>query len=225
MNNFFNELKSFFQKLPGIGPRQASRFVYTLVDLNKEEKEKMAELISSMDDFLRRCESCFRIFSLPPPSDQSRSTPPYKGGETTTKFPLLDKEGRGEVVCSFCSNSSHRDQSKIMVVEKDSDLFNIEKTKLYNGAYFVLGKLFDPLEEAGIKERIDFLKNKIRKNGQAEIILALPPSKQGEFTCEYIKKILGEKILLSRLARGLSSGIDLEYADENTLRHAFINRR
>ena len=216
--DFFQELKNLFQKLPGIGPRQASRFIYTLVDFSEEDRKKMGELVLSLDEYLKRCGSCFRIFSI--------------------QFPLLDKEGRGEVVCGFCSNSSHRDQSKIMVVEKDSDLFNIEKTKLYNGAYFVLGKLFDPLEEAGIKERIDFLKNKIKKmgergimgemgekNGQAEIILALPPSKQGEFTCEYIKKILGEKISTSRLARGLSSGIDLEYADENTLRHAFENRK
>lgn len=195
MDNFFQELKSFFQKLPGIGPRQASRFVYSLVDLKNEEREKMGELIGSLDKYLRRCGSCFRIFSV--------------GGE----------------VCAFCSNLSTRDQAKIMVVEKDSDLFNIEKTKLYNGAYFVLGKLFDPLEEAGIKERIDLLKNKIGKYSRMEIILALPPSKQGEFTCEYIKKILGEKILISRLARGLSSGTDLEYADENTLRHALENRK
>ncbi|MEK7503126.1 MAG: recombination mediator RecR [Patescibacteria group bacterium] len=195
MNNFFNELKSFFQKLPGIGPRQASRFVYTLVDLTKEDREKMGELISSLDKYLRRCGSCFRIFSV--------------GGD----------------VCSFCLSTSPRDNFKIMVVEKDSDLFNIEKTKLYNGAYFVLGKLFDPLEEAGIKERIDFLNKKIKKNEQAEVILALPPSKQGEFTCEYIKKIIGDKVFLSRLARGLSSGIDLEYADENTLRHALENRK
>lgn len=206
MNNFFIELKSFFQKFPGIGQRQASRFVYMLVDFKKEEREKMAELISSLDKCLRRCESCFRIFTIPP------QTPPYKGGET----------GR---VCGFCEENSHRDQSKIMIVEKDSDLFNIEKTKLYNGTYFVLGKLFDPLEEAGIKEKIDFLKSKIQSTRKTEIILGLPPSKQGEFTCEYINKILGGKILMSRLARGLSSGLDLEYADENTLRHALENRR
>ena len=198
MNNLFAELKSFFQKFPGIGPRQATRFIYTLVDLNKEERGKMAQLIDSMDDYLRRCHSCFRIFSV---------------GETENKL------------CGFCSGVGNRDESKVMVVEKDNDLFNIEKTKLYNGTYFVLGKLFDPLEEGGIKEKIDFLKNKIKKNGQTEIILALPPSKQGEFTCEYMKKILGDKVPLSRLARGLSSGVDLEYADESTLRHALINRR
>lgn len=197
-NNFFQQLKIFFQKFPGIGPRQAGRFIYTLVDFSKEDKKKMGELISSLNQYLKRCESCFRIFSV---------------GEVENKL------------CGFCLGIGNRDHSKIMIVEKDSDLFNIEKTKLYNGSYFVLGKLFDPLEESGIKERIDFLKNRIQKGGRTEIILALSPSKQGEFTCEYIKKIMGEKNLISRLARGLSSGTDLEYADENTLRHAFENRK
>ena len=192
-NNFFAELKSFFQKFPGIGPRQASRFVYSLVDFSEDERKKMGEMVGGLDKHLRRCEKCFRVFTVSP--------------------------------CSFCSSTSHRDKSKIMVVEKDSDLTNFEKTGEHKGTYFVLGGLFDPLgENLTPKNRIEILKNNSKNFG--EVILALPSTKLGDFTSEYIKKSLPEgSIKITRLARGLSSGVELEYADENTLKHAFLNRK
>lgn len=194
-NNFFEELKDFFKKFPGIGPRQAEKFVYSLVDFNTEERKKMGEMILSLDKNLQRCGTCFRIF--------------LGGGG----------------ICSFCSNYPQRDHSKIMVVEKDSDLINFEKTGIHKGIYFVLGGLFDPLDENKTpKTRIEILKNNIASAN--EVILALPSTKLGDFTSEYIKKTISSNSLkITRLGRGLSSGVELEYADESTLKHAFENRK
>lgn len=194
-NNFFEELKDFFKKFPGIGPRQAERFVYSLVDFTTEERKKMGEMIVSLDKHLQRCSTCFRIF--------------LGGGN----------------ICSFCSSSSQRDHSKIIVVEKDSDLLNFEKTSIHKGVYFVLGGLFDPLDDNKTpKIRIEILKNNIAK--AKEVILALPSTKLGDFTSEYIKKtISSDSFKITRLGRGLSCGVELEYADESTLKHAFENRK
>lgn len=197
-NDFFTELKTFFQKLPGIGPRQARRFIYSLVDFSSEDRKKMGESVLSLDKYLRRCENCFRIFSTSPPERE---------------------------VCNFCDSNSRRDKFKIMIVEKDSDLLNFEKTGIHKGLYFVLGGLFDPLDENQVpKIRIEALEKNISKN--SEVILALPSTKLGDFTSEYIKKTLSQRSLkMTRLARGLSYGVELEYADENTLKHAFENRK
>lgn len=194
-NNFFEELKNFFKKFPGIGPRQAEKFVYSLVDFNTEERKKMGEMIMFLDKNLQRCTTCFRIFL-----------------------------GSGDI-CSFCSSSSQRDHSKIIVVEKDSDLINFEKTGIHKGIYFVLGGLFDPLDDNKTpKIRIEILKNNIAR--AKEVILALPSTKLGDFTSEYIKKtISSDSFKITRLGRGLSYGVELEYADESTLKHAFENRK
>jgi recombination protein RecR len=196
-DNFFQELKSFFQKLPGIGPRQASRFIYSLVDFSDEDRKKMGELVLSLNQYLKRCEHCFRIFS------------------------------GGMEICNFCDKNSRRDHSKIMIVEKDNDLINFEKTGVHKGIYFVLGNLFDPLdEEKNPKIRIEILKKNIEKFPDSEVILALPSTKLGDFTSEYIKTILSSNsIKMTRLGKGLSYGVELEYADESTLKHAFENRK
>lgn len=218
-SDFFNELKKLLEKLPGIGPRQAARFIWALADFSEEERKKMAELINSLGDHLSRCSECLRIFVTP-------SNPPY---------PKV--EGKN-MSCSFCQPHSSRDHSKIMVVERDSDLINIEKSGIYKGLYHVLGGAVDPLEEnQKAREGIKKLYKRITPSNppypkgdvKFEIILALSPNKLGEFTANYIIKVLEpisryRDIRISRLARGLSTGTDLEYADETTLRQALDNR-
>lgn len=214
-NDFFAELKSFFQKLPGIGPRQARRFVYTLVDFSEDERKKIGEAILSLDEYLKRCENCFRIFNLLAPTVPSEEL--GRLSRCSTSF------------CSFCDKNSRRDHRKIIVVEKDSDILNFEKAGVHNGLYFVLGALFDPLDENQTpKLRIEGLVSKFSKTNSSaptELILALSSTKLGDFTSEYIKSLLPISVKITRLARGLSSGVELEYADENTLKHAFENRK
>lgn len=197
--NFISELKALFQKLPGIGPRQANRFIWALLDFTPHEQQKLSRAVAELSSHLRRCQDCFRVFTV------------------TT----LDA-----AVCSFCRPSALRDGSQIMVVEKDSDLLNIERAGLYEGLYHVLGATLDPLNSAEpVRERIKALYNRAAESKIREVILAMPANKMGEFTSEYIRKVLGPlPVKATKLGRGLSAGMELEYADEHTLRHAFNNR-
>lgn len=205
-SDYFQELRSLFEKLPGIGPRQAARFIWAMLDFAPEERKKISELIVVLDKRLARCVECFRAA----PSEASA------------------KEG---FLCSFCQPNSSRDHTKIMVVERDSDLLNIEKSKIYNGIYHVLGDVLDPLEKDDkVRRRIKKLQERVAAPGAAEIILALSPTKLGEFTAGFIEKIFephakSHNIKISRLGRGLATGTDLEYADETTLRQALDNRK
>jgi len=194
--DYFQELKKLIEKFPGVGPRQASRFIWALLDFGQNEREKMANLISSLDHNLKRCGECFR-------ANQAK-------------------------LCSFCRPNSSRDRSKIMILERDSDFLNIEKSKIYNGLYHVLGGAIDPLESSSnlARERIKALYSRVEALKPKEIILALSPTKLGEFTINYIIKVLEPlKIKTTRLGRGLATGTDLEYADETTLKQALDNRK
>ncbi|MDP3934900.1 MAG: toprim domain-containing protein [Candidatus Giovannonibacteria bacterium] len=214
--NYFLELRNLLEKLPGVGPRQAARYVWAFLDFGKKEREKLADLLENLDKNLRRCAECFRAFM-----------------------------GAG-VVCGFCSPASRREHQKIMVLERDSDLLNMEKSGVYKGLYHVLGGIINPSDENTVaRERIKALYERVnldagRPSGRPaslEIILALATTKLGEFTASYIEKVLeplhlpageagkSKKIKISRLARGLSTGVELEYADEMTLRQALDNRK
>ena len=235
-NDFFNELKKLFEKLPGIGPRQASRFIWAMVDFSGDERKKMAQLINSLDKHLFRCGECLRVFSVAAPHS---STLGVGGLQTPSVFP------QGAALCSFCKPNFSRDHSKIMVVERDSDLSNIEKSGAYNGLYHVLGGIINPLQDNqrardGIKKLFERLnsrpvssKSDFRSGKKPdffpsgrEIILALSPTKLSEFTGNYIVKVLEPlKPKITRLGRGLATGTELEYADETTLRQALDNRK
>lgn len=207
ISQYFIELRKLFERFPGIGPRQANRFIWALLDFDIDSQKKLGQAILELPLHMHRCAECFRVF-------------PIKNGEA---------------ICSFCIESTSRDTSRIMIVEEDSDLLNIEKTKLFNGLYHVLGGPLDPMEEHSVvRDRIKALFERvsksldIQKNG--EIILALSPTKLGEFTSEYVKKVLEPlakkyNIKITRLGRGLSTGIELEYADELTLKQALDNRK
>lgn len=224
-SQFFIKIRALFEKFPGIGPRQANRFIWTLLDFTSEEQKQLGEAILDLHKQMCRCNICMRIFPLLRPSEE-------------------DSSWQALTTCSFCVQESHRDHAHIMVVEHDNDLLNIEKTKLYSGLYHVLGGTLDPLDENNVvRERIKKLYERLSRGKtsdvpetsdveEREIILALSPTKLGEFTSEYIKKVLEPllrdrtpKLKITRLARGLATGVELEYADEITLRQAIDNRK
>ncbi len=136
-------------------------------------------------------------------------------------FNISEKE-----LCEFCS-SPKRDKTMICIVEEAMNIPAIEKTRQYNGLYHVLGGVIRPHEGIGpddlkIKELIERIKN----NGIKEIIIATNPNTEGETTALYLSKLLSKsKIKITRLARGLSTGSDLEYADEITISNALSGRR
>jgi len=175
--------------------------------LMKISKEEIEELINSISNLKKTVKICSCCFN------------PF--------------EGEGEL-CSICADSS-RDKTLLCVIEKETDLFTLEKTKKYKGLYFILGGTVSKFKKEDIKKlRVDELIERI-KNPQKfgieiskfeEIILAINPTTEGEATILYLQrklKPLGIKI--TRLGRGLPVGGELEYADEQTLGSAFEGRK
>ncbi|MFQ5661702.1 MAG: recombination mediator RecR [Candidatus Paceibacteria bacterium] len=199
--NTINKLTEIFSKFPGIGPRQAKRFVYFLLTRNNGSLEELSRLILELKKDVSVCESCRRFF--PKTSDSS--------------------------ICGICSDNN-RERSQLMIVERDADFENIEKSGAYNGKYFILGGRVPILEKSPEQRiRVAELKERIKDENLKEIVLALSVSPDGENTEKYVKEILSpvvekNKIKISILGRGLSTGIELEYPDSETLKNAFKNR-
>lgn len=194
---------ALFAELPGIGPRQSARIVMAILNWPPQEIDKFAEAVASLNQGVTFCQICFNF------SEEER--------------------------CDICS-SSQRDPGKICVVERITDLQSIEKTGFYRGHYHVLGGAINPVD--GVLPRhlkIDSLIERVKHyqevhtNGHPadlEVILATNPTTFGDTTAMYIEEILRPmSIKTSRLAKGLSSGSYLEYADPATLQNAFKNRK
>ncbi len=128
-------------------------------------------------------------------------------------------------ICSICANSS-RKQELICVVENIRDVIAIEGTQQYNGIYHILGGIISPLDGIGPDQlNIESLLGRLEKESTEEIIFALSPNIQGDTTIYYIRKKLGDRPLrITTIARGISFGGELEYADEMTLARSLQNR-
>ncbi len=202
------KLVKIFSKFPTVGPRTAARFVFYLLGLEKEEVKELLDAISTLKEKIRRCSFCFN---------------PFEPAQISNK--LGSGEGENEL-CEICSNPK-RDKSLLCVVEKETDLETIEKTRKYRGRYFILGGTVSKLKKQGVKDlRTEELIQRVKNSEIEEIILALNPTPEGEATLLYLERLLkplNKKI--TRLGRGLPVGAELEYADEETLSSAFDNRK
>ena len=191
------KLIDLFSKFPTVGPRTASRFVFYLLRLPKEEVDKLVSSTSELKNNIKICKSCFNPF-----------------------------ESENEL-CQICSNPA-RNKSLLCVVANETDLTTIEKTKKYQGLYFILGGTVSALKKTDLEKlRIKELENTIKNRSEIqEIILAMNATTDGEATVLYLERFLkpmNKKI--TRLGRGLPVGAELEYADEETLRAAFEGRK
>lgn len=198
--NSIDKLSELFRNFPGIGPRQAKRFVYYLLSRNGNYAEDLVRAIQNLKSEIRQCSGCERFFHT---TLSSR----------TTK-------------CGICSDES-RDNSLLMLVPRDVDLEAVEKSGSYTGRYFILGGVIPLLEKEPEKRvRIKELDSKLKKNKEIkEIILAMNANQDGEHTAEFIKeRYKGESFVFSTLGRGLSTGAELEYADPETLKNALLHR-
>jgi len=198
MTNKFRNLAKQLTKLPGIGPRQAMRLVLEMIDWSKNDIHALAEAITEITHGPILCKQCFNF------SDDE--------------------------LCHICA-SHKRDQTTIAVVEKITDLESMEKSGVFNGVYHVLGGAINPVdgilpEKLKIKELKDRLDHLLKLTMDIELIVATNPTTEGETTAKYLENDLESLgIKITRLARGLSSGSSLEYADETTLANALKNRR
>jgi len=130
-----------------------------------------------------------------------------------------------QTLCEICSNNK-RDHSIVCVVEDIRDVFAIENTNQFNGVYHVLGGIINPMDGIGPKDiKVDSLADRVAKNEIKEIIMALDATMEGDTTVFYIFKRLKDfDIKFTTIARGISIGDDLEYADEATLGRSILNR-
>ncbi|MFA5830413.1 MAG: toprim domain-containing protein [Candidatus Paceibacterota bacterium] len=205
--NPIDALIESFSKFPGIGPRQAKRFVYFLLSKDPAFREDFSLALIRLGEEITQCVSCFRYFQ---------------------------KTGEEEKLCGIC-REEERDKTMLLIVEKDVDFENMNKTGLWNGFYFILGGAVpvlekEPAKKIRAKDLFHTVQERAKNDGLREVVLAMNANAEGENTTAYLLKILeplAEKYSLSitALGRGLSSGTELEYSDKDTLRDALESRR
>lgn len=198
------KLAEYFQKFPGIGARQAGRFVFFLLQQDKAFLDELARHIQNIQNTIAKCTRCHRFF---------------------------DADGHADV-CDICS-SPNRDTHLLMIVEKDADLNALERSNAYNGTYFVLGGTAPLLDKKPTQApRLNELKERITRERTElkEIILATSFTPEGEHTAMLVQQLIqpllqGTTVHLSLLGRGLSTGTELEYSDNDTIQSALANRK
>ena len=184
-----------FAKLPSVGPKTAQRLVFYLLSRPRSELLQFGDAIEHIQEKIKTCSVC------------------YNFGESDP--------------CSICADS-RRNQGLICVVAKPQDIEALEKSRVYDGLYHLLGGNIDPL--AGVLPadvRLNELIGRLKSQEIQEVILALSSDMEGETTTLYLTKLLKQfpNLKISRLARGLPMGADVEYADEQTLENALSNRQ
>lgn len=201
MDNF-RKLEEIFGHFPGIGPRQAKRFVYYILSRSNSTISEFVRLINETKKDSSECQKCHRLFI----------------GQN------LDG------ICNICYDKN-REISTLMIVARDSDFETIEKSSVYKGLYFILGGTIPILDNEPEKRiRLEKLLQYVSKNNNLkEIILSLNTTREGVHTLDIVKEALERiidknKIKISLLGRGLSSGAEIEYADSETIKYALKNR-
>jgi recombination protein RecR len=184
------------ERLPGIGPKTASRLAFFLLRTSEEVSGSLAEALTDLKARIAFCQECFNITEA------------------------------GRERCEICE-SSQRDGSVICVVEEPLDALALERIGAYKGKYHVLQGVLSPIEGIGPDDlKIRPLLERLQRGGVQEVILATNPSMEGEATAQYLHpRLQALGVRVTRLARGLPVGGDLEYADQNTLLRALTGRQ
>ena len=184
-------------RLPGVGPKSAQRIAFYLLNVPREDADRLSAAITEAKDRVSWCRRCFNI------ADSA------EGG-----------------LCVVCRDE-RRDATVLCVVEEPRDIVAIERTHEFRGRYHVLQGAIRPIEGVGPEQlRVKELLTRVGEEGVKEVILATNPNIEGEATAMYLARLLKPIGLdVSRIASGLPVGGDLEYADEITLGRAFEGRR
>ncbi|MBK7319264.1 recombination mediator RecR [Candidatus Villigracilis affinis] len=189
-------LVTALERLPGIGPKSASRLAFYLLRASEDVAQDLSTALANLKANTAFCQECFNI------TDAGRER------------------------CEVCE-STKRDGSLICVVEEALDVLALERTGGFHGKYHVLQGVLSPIEGIGPDDlKIKQLVARVANGGVKEIILATNPSMEGDATAQYLQTQLKHyDVHVTRLARGLPVGGDLEYADQNTLLRALSGRQ
>lgn len=184
------------QTLPGVGPRSAERYAYYLLRSNRNNSHRIADALANLHENIAYCQKTFALIQ--------------KGQQYSDLY-----------------SDPKRDKTVVAVVAEPFDLVALENTGTFKGTYHVLGGLISPIDGIGPDElTIKQLIARVKDDAVKEIILATNASVEGESTALYIQQQLENKnVRLTRLARGLPIGVDLEYADQITLTRALEGRQ
>lgn len=190
------DLVNALERLPGIGPKTASRLAFFLLRAQDDVAVNLAEALQGLKANTSFCPICFNI--------------------STT----------GQAACEICSDSQ-RDETSLCVVEEPLDVLALERTGAFKGRYHVLLGVLSPIEGIGPEDlKIRPLLERMKSGQIKEVILATNPSMEGDATALYLQQQLERfHVRITRLARGLPVGGDLEYADQNTLLRAISGRQ
>jgi recombination protein RecR len=190
------DLINAFSRLPGIGPKTASRLTFYLLTAPDDLSQDLAAALSALKTQIAYCQTCFNITIS------------------------------GQTQCEICTDAD-RDQDVICVVEEPLDVLAIERTEGFHGRYHVLQGVLSPIEGIGPEDlKIRELLTRVSNAATREIILATNPSMEGDATAMYLRRQLASSaVRVTRLARGLPVGGDLEYADPHTLMRALDGRQ
>src|SRR5512143_217241 len=185
-----------FSRLPGVGPKTASRLTFFLLNAPEEVAEELSAALHELKSNTADCPICYNVTSL----------------------------GRPE--CEICA-SPERDPGIVCVVEEPLDVLAMERTGGFTGRYHVLRGVLSPIEGVGPEDlTMRQLLERVKAGGLRELILATTPSMEGDATAMYIQQqINAPGVKVTRLARGLPIGGDLEYADQTTLLRALMGRQ
>lgn len=189
------------ERLPGVGERTAARYVLHLLSSDRGLSTSLAKALEELHERVRPCDRCGNLAEV-------------------------ELGHEGSIVCDICQDS-RRDATLLCVVARVQDLSAIERSGAMRGRYFVLGKLVSPLEGVGPDDLpLDRLKQRIAEDGVREVIVATPPSVDGEATALLLSRELASTgATVSRIASGVPHGSDLEFADQVTLGRAIAGRR
>ena len=183
-------------RLPGIGMRSAERIAFHLLKQSPEEAMKLADAIRDVKTRIRYCSICFNLTEQDP--------------------------------CAICASPT-RDPSLLCVVEQPKDLLALESTGLYNGVYHVLLGRIAPLEESHPEDlTIESLAKRLEAGQIREVIMGTNPTVDGDGTALYIQNLIASRfpqVQVTRLARGLPAGSNIEYANKNILADAISGRQ
>jgi recombination protein RecR len=186
-------------RLPGVGEKTAQRFALFLATADEAVARELGQALVELRDHVRPCSRCGNI---------------------------ADAELEGPAVCAVCRDG-RRDPRLLCVVGRVQDLLAIERSGAMRGRYFVLGRLLSPLEGVGAEDLpLDALKERVRGDEVTEVLVATPPSVDGEATALLIARELGaQSVRVTRIASGVPHGGDLEFADQVTLGRAIEGRK
>jgi recombination protein RecR len=182
-------------RLPGLGRKSAQRIAFHLLRVGEEDARRLAQAILELKAKVRDCEICCNVTESQP--------------------------------CAICRDE-RRDSSVLCVVEQPMDVVALERTGEFRGRYHVLKGALSPIDGIGPDQlRLDELRSRIRSGGVAEVIVATNPTAQGEATALYIARLLQSEpgLRVTRIARGVPMGSDLEFSDQVTLARALAGRK